>query len=135
MVGRMIMAVHTLIYSDDAPATRAFLKDVLGLPFVSDGEQSSDPESWLIFGTGPSELGVHPTQGQHGAESFTAPRHHQVSLLVDDIDATVATIRERGGEVSDPVDMRFGIGSEVQVPGADAILVYAPKHVTAYDRT
>lgn len=131
----MITAVHTLIYSDDAPATRAFLKDVLGLPFVSDGEESSDPGAWLIFGTGPSELGVHPTQGQHGGETFTAPRHHQVSLLVDDIEATVATIRERGGTASDPTDLRFGIGSEVQVPGADAILVYAPKHATAYDRT
>jgi catechol 2,3-dioxygenase-like lactoylglutathione lyase family enzyme len=131
----MITAVHTLIYSDDAPATRAFLKDVLGLPYVSDGEESSDPGAWLIFGTGPSELGVHPTQGQHGGETFTAPRHHQVSLLVDDIEAAVATIRERGGTASDPADLRFGIGSEVQVPGADAILVYAPKHATAYDRT
>ena len=28
----MITAVHTLIYSDDAPATRAFFRDVLGWP-------------------------------------------------------------------------------------------------------
>jgi hypothetical protein len=27
----MITSIHTLIYSDDAPATRAFLRDVLGL--------------------------------------------------------------------------------------------------------
>ncbi len=129
----MITAVHNLIYSDDPAATRAFLKDVLGLPFVSDGEDSSDPSAWLIFATGPSELGVHPTQGQHGEDAFTAPRHHQVSLLVDDIEAAVAMIRERGGVASDPVDMRFGTGSEVQVPGADAVLVYAPRHATAYD--
>ncbi len=131
----MITAVHSLIYSDDAAATRAFLKDVLGLPFVSDGEDSDDPGAWLIFGTGPSELGVHPTQGEHGGESFTAPRHHQVSLLVDDIEATVATIRERGGEAGDPVDRGFGVCSDVQVPGADALLLYQPRHSTAYDRT
>ena len=33
----MITAVHTLIYSDDAPATRAFFRDVLGWPFVEQG--------------------------------------------------------------------------------------------------
>ena len=27
----MITSIHTLIYSDDAPATRAFLRDVLGM--------------------------------------------------------------------------------------------------------
>src|SRR5688572_9976198 len=54
----MITSMHLLIYSDDAPATRAFLRDVLGLPFVED----AGPEpGWLIFGTGRSELGVHPT--------------------------------------------------------------------------
>jgi catechol 2,3-dioxygenase-like lactoylglutathione lyase family enzyme len=53
-----ISAIHMLIYSDDAPATRAFLRDVLAFPFVED----AGPEpGWLIFSTGPSELGVHPT--------------------------------------------------------------------------
>ena len=32
----MITAVHTLIYSDDAEATRAFLRDVLGFQ-IGDG--------------------------------------------------------------------------------------------------
>ncbi|MGB7493597.1 MAG: hypothetical protein WBW05_04275 [Candidatus Acidiferrum sp.] len=32
----MITSIHTLIYSDDAPATRAFLRDVLGWPYVED---------------------------------------------------------------------------------------------------
>ncbi len=39
----MITAVHTLIYTDDAPATRAFFRDVLGLPSVDTGG------GWLIF--------------------------------------------------------------------------------------
>ena len=56
----MITALHTLIYSDDAAATRAFLRDVVGLAHVDDGE------GWLIFRTGPSELGVHPTSGEGG---------------------------------------------------------------------
>lgn len=130
----MISAVHNLIYSDDPVATRAFLKDVLGLPFVSDGEDSEEPTAWLVFATGPSELGVHPTRGEHAGEEFTAPRHHQISLLTDDVVRAVAEIRAKGGTCSDPVDLRFGIGSEVQVPGADAVLVYEARHATAYDR-
>jgi catechol 2,3-dioxygenase-like lactoylglutathione lyase family enzyme len=56
----MIKAVHTLIYSDDAEATRAFLRDVLGWPSVQD--TSSTPD-WQIFKTGPSELGVDALVG------------------------------------------------------------------------
>lgn len=43
-----------MIYSADPPATRAFFRDVLEIPFVVEGDD------WLIFSTGPSELGVHP---------------------------------------------------------------------------
>jgi catechol 2,3-dioxygenase-like lactoylglutathione lyase family enzyme len=32
-----MLACHTLIYSDDADATRAFFRDVLGLPNVDAG--------------------------------------------------------------------------------------------------
>lgn len=32
----MIAAIHTLVYSDDATATRAFFKDVLQWPFISE---------------------------------------------------------------------------------------------------
>ena len=138
----MITAVHTLIYSDDATATRAFFKDVLDLPFVTDDSSSEgetpadgDPAGWLIFDTGPSELGVHPTKGEHGGEEFVAPRHHQVSLMVEDIAATVAELRERGAEIDDePADMGFGVGLEIDVPGTDPILIYQPRHATAYRR-
>ena len=37
----MITAVHTLIYSDDPAATRAFFRDVLELPWVSDAGSSA----------------------------------------------------------------------------------------------
>ena len=135
----MITAVHTLIYSDDAPATRAFFRDVLDLTWVSDhgsSEEGSDPKaesSWLIFDTGPSELGVHPTRTEADGEVVNAPRHHQVSLMVEDIAEAEATIRERGGVIqSGPHDFGWGVGMEVAVPGTDAILIYQPKHARAY---
>src|SRR5690606_20180666 len=46
----VITSIHMLVYSDDAPATRAFLRDVLGFPYVED---TGTEEGWLIFGTGP----------------------------------------------------------------------------------
>jgi catechol 2,3-dioxygenase-like lactoylglutathione lyase family enzyme len=47
----MITSIHTPIYSDDAPATRAFLRDVLGWPYVEDALGGG--AGWLIFKTGP----------------------------------------------------------------------------------
>src|SRR6476659_7989613 len=66
----MITAIHTLIYSEDPDATRAFLRDVIGWPFVD------AHEGWLIFGTGPSEMGVHPPYHEDGGERHSVPAPH-----------------------------------------------------------
>ena len=51
----------------------------------------------------------------------------------EDIAEAEATIRERGGVISSgPRDFGWGIGMEVEVPGTDAILIYQPRHATAY---
>ena len=42
----MIRAIHTLVYSDDAEATRAFFRDVLGCPYV---EHPESAPGWLIW--------------------------------------------------------------------------------------
>ncbi len=89
----MITSIHTLIYSDDPPATRAFLRDVLGWPYVED--VGSEP-GWLIFRTGPSELGVHPTSGTWEGADFSHSVHHEISLMCDDIVATKADLEARG---------------------------------------
>lgn len=51
----MIIGVHTIIYSKDAEADKAFFRDVLQLTNVDVGH------GWLIFGLPPSELAVHPS--------------------------------------------------------------------------
>jgi catechol 2,3-dioxygenase-like lactoylglutathione lyase family enzyme len=127
----MITALHALIYSDDPPATRAFMRDVLGWPCVEHGD--SGP-GWLIFKTGPSELGVHPTSGTHEGQTYTYARHHSVSLMCDDVEATVAELRAKGAGFSGAVeDLGFGLGVMLELPGAGGILLYQPKHDTAYD--
>src|SRR4029453_4597469 len=93
MFSAMITSIHTLIYSDDAPATRAFLRDVLGWPTVED---TATQEGWLIFGTGPGERGVHPPHAEWGGNTFDTPRHHEVSLMCDDIEATRKELEGKG---------------------------------------
>ena len=50
----MITSIHTLIYSGDANATRAFLRDVLGWKYVAEDFDND----WLIFKSGSSEMRV-----------------------------------------------------------------------------
>jgi len=126
----MIAAIHLLIYSDDAEATRAFLRDVIGWPYV----EEPDSGGWLIFKSGPSELGVHPTHQTHGEVTYDNPRQHSISLMCDDLSRTMAELEGRGAEFTGPVEeQRFGITVMLRVPGADDIMLYEPRHPTGFD--
>ena len=126
----VITAVHSLIYSDDPEATRAFFRDVLEWPYL---EHPESAPGWLIFKTGPSELGVHPTTYTWEGKDYSHPRHHQISLMCDDIEATVAELEAKGASFTGAVeDYDFGRGTNLEVPGADAILVYEPHHPIAH---
>jgi len=114
VVDRLIGAVHVTVFSTDAEATRAFLRDVLELDSVDAGG------GWLIFALPPAELGVHPTDGE--------PRH-ELYLMCDDIEATVARLEEKGVELARPVsDEGFGLVAYVRVPGLGELGVYEPRH-------
>ena len=122
----MINGFHSLIYSDDPDATRAFLRDVLGWPFVD------AHGGWLIFKTPPSEVGVHPTEDMEG--TYAPPPHHQLSFMCDDLETTVAELRAKGVEVDDRIeDASFGRVTYVTIPGAGQMLLYQPRHPLAYE--
>ena len=126
----MITAMHALIYSDHAEATRAFFRDVVGLAFVRDGD--AEPP-WLIFATGPSELGVHPTRSEHEGKVLESPRQQVVSFVCDDVEATRAELEGRGASFLSPIaDRGFGLATMLEVPGADPIMLYEPRHEVAY---
>jgi catechol 2,3-dioxygenase-like lactoylglutathione lyase family enzyme len=127
----MITSIHALIYSDDPPATRAFLRDVLGWPSVED---AGSDEGWLIYRTGPSELGVHPTSGTWEGAEFSHPVHHEISVMCDDIAATKAELEGKGAVFTgDIADEGWGLTASMQLPGAGQIMVYEPRHATAYN--
>ena len=135
----MITSLHALIYSDDVDATRTFLRDVLGFPFVNDaGTDDRSETGWLIFGTGPSELGVHPTRSEWDGQVWESHRHVEISFMCDDVARTRAELEGKGaifdGEI---VDRGFGLVTTMLVPGADPMSLYEPHHAVAYplDRT
>lgn len=120
----MIAAVHVLIYSRDPVADRAFLRDVLGWPHVED--PGSEP-GWLIFKLPPAELGVHPERSGGGPA-------HELSLICEDIEATVAQLRGKGVEFTEPVaDAGFGLVTKLRLPGGGELQLYQPQHETAYN--
>jgi predicted enzyme related to lactoylglutathione lyase len=123
----MITSIHAMIYSDDAEATRAFLRDVLQWPHVDTGG------GWLIFRSGPSEMGVHPTSDEVNGVKWSAPRHHSISLMCDDLRATMAELASRGAEfVGEVEDHGYGLVVMMRVPGADDIQLYEPQYPVGY---
>jgi catechol 2,3-dioxygenase-like lactoylglutathione lyase family enzyme len=126
----MITSIHALIYSDDPNATRAFFRDVLGMKYIAEEFDNN----WLIFKTGPSELGVHPTHSEWEGKSYDFPRHHSISIMCDDIEKTIAELRAKGAQFRGPVQHQvYGHIIMMIVPGADDIQLYQPLHKLAYN--
>ena len=85
----MITALHTLVYADDPDAARAFFRDVLQLPGADTGG------GWLIFKSGPSELGVHPSSWEYDGQGGSTNQQFDISLMCDDLPVTMADLTAR----------------------------------------
>jgi hypothetical protein len=54
-------------------------------------------------------------------------------VMCDDIEATRADLEAKGATFSGPVtDEGYGLVTTMDVPGADPIQLYQPRHETAY---
>ena len=116
----MIRGAHVILYSTDADADRAFLRDLLDLPAVDAGG------GWLILQLPPAEVAVHPADTSGATELY---------LVCDDIEETVADLERRGVAVDGPVtDQGWGRLATVPLPGGGRIGVYEARHPTAFDR-
>ena len=114
-----IVAAHMLLYTPEADALRATLRDALGWDFVE------DTPGWLIFKLPPAEIGVHPSEGATS---------HQICLMCDDLEATMAELRAKGIEFrGGPDDESFGITTTMLLPGGVELLLYQPTHETPLD--
>ena len=117
-----INGVHMLLYTTEPEALRAMLRDVFGWKHVDAGD------GWLIFALPPAELGVHPAEGP----TYASGTRHQISLMCDDITATIEELRGKGVEVKgEPEDEGFGITVMLGLPGGVEVMLYEPRHAVA----
>ena len=109
----MIVGAHSIIYSKEPAADRAFLKDVLGLPYVDVGD------GWLIFGLPPAEVAVHPSE---------ANNVHEFYLMCKDVGVFVAAMEKRKIKCGAVQNQGWGLLTKVTLPGGGTLGVYQPRH-------
>jgi catechol 2,3-dioxygenase-like lactoylglutathione lyase family enzyme len=115
----MINGAHVIIYSADADADRAFIRDTLGFAGVDAGD------GWLIFKLPPAEIAVHPAVGE--------PKH-EFYLMCDDVQNVLAELTAKGVVVSQPVsDEGWGLLASIRLPSGSDLPLYEPRHPVAYD--
>lgn len=115
----MIRGVHTMFYSSEPEAFRAFVRDKLGFRATDVGG------GWLIFDLPEADMGCHPAEVEKGAPSGT----HDISFYCDDIERTVAELKARGVEFTEPVkDQGYGFVTHFLMPGGFAVQLYQPRY-------
>jgi hypothetical protein len=111
----MIIGAHSIIYSKNSDADRAFLKEVLDFPHVDVGD------GWLIFGLPPGELAVHPSDENNV---------HEFYLMTDDVEALVASMRGLGIETTPISHQGWGMLTQITLPGGGKLGIYQPRHAS-----
>lgn len=120
----MIRGVHTMFYTSEPEALRAFLRDKLGLRGADVGD------GWLIFDLPEADMGCHPAGGDDGAPSGTA----DISFYCDDIHRTVAELKRKGVHFVDDVqDHGYGLVTHFKVPGGFTLQLYQPQYQKTYE--
>lgn len=114
-----INGTHMLFYTTEPEQLRAVLRDAFGFTHVDAGH------GWLIFRTPPSEVGVHPAEGNNAGT-------HAISFMCDDITKTIAELRAKGVDVDpEPQDRGYGIVTMMRLPGGCNVQLYQPRHPIA----
>ena len=121
----MIKGVHTMFYSSEAEALRAFIRDKLGFSYTDVGE------GWLIFNLPEADMGVHPAEESQGSVANV----HDISFYCDDIQKTVAELRAKGVEFTkDVADHGYGFVTCFKMPGNLEVQLYQPKYQKKSDK-
>jgi len=109
----MIVGAHSIIYSVDPEADRAFFRDVLKFPNVDVGG------GWLIFGLPPAEVAFHPSK-VNGKQEFY--------LMVTGIGEFTSHMAHHQIPCSSIHEEAWGRLVEITLPGGGAVGVYQPLH-------
>jgi len=110
----VITGMHAIVFSPQAERVRAFFADALGLSSADAGG------GWLIFALPPAELAVHPADGES---------HHELYLMCDNIQETLAELTARGAEMArDVSDQGWGLLAAIRLPDGSELPIYEPRH-------
>ncbi len=109
----ILTGAHTVLYSSDPDADRKVLREAFELRDVDAGG------GWLIFALPPSELAVHPAD--------TSGRH-ELFFMVEDIGRFIRRMNEHGLACSEIQQQRWGLLTQVTLPGGGQLGVYQPRH-------
>ena len=112
----MIFGAHLIIYSKDAAADRAFLRDILGFNSVDAGRE------WLIFALPPAEAAVHPSEANDRPELY---------FMCSDLKVEISALGKKGVCFSEVQEARWGSTVKIRLPGGGEVGLYQPKHPTA----
>ena len=111
-----VNGAHLLLNTPEPEALRATLRDVFGWEHVDAGD------GWLIFALPPAELAVHPS----------GDTSHELMLMCDDIEATVAELEAKGIEfLGEPEEFPYMVATTMLLPGGVRVSLYEPRHPTA----
>jgi len=124
-----VIGAHVLLYSRNADADRAFVRDVLGFKYVDVGH------GWLIFGMSPAELAVHPAD--EGEEERAHAGHRMLGahlyLMVDDLQAFVKSLEAKKVSCTEVETEPWGLRTTIKLPSGGELGLYQPTHPTALD--
>ena len=109
----MIIGAHSIIYSTNAEADRAFFRDVLKFSHVDAGE------GWLIFGLPPAEVAVHPAE---------VDGRHELFLMCDDLDGFIGELKTHNLACAPVRTRSYGMVTELTLPSGGKLGVYQPRH-------
>jgi len=113
-----IIGAHVLLYSTNADADRAFVRNVLGFRYVDVGH------GWLIFGMSPAEGRVHAGHKMLGAHLY---------LMCDDLQAFVKSLEAKKVACTEVEKEDWGIRTTIKLPSGGELGLYQPTHPTALD--
>jgi len=109
----VINGAHLVLYTTEPEADGAFFRDILGFPSVDAGH------GWLIFALPAAESAFHPAAENNRNELY---------LMCDDLKAEMAALRAKGVDCGEPVEARWGLITQIPLPGGGSIGLYEPRH-------
>jgi len=109
----MINGGHVVIYSKDAEADRAFIKNVLKFNYVD------AHGGWLIFKLPPAEVAVHPSDEND---------LHEFYLMTDDLEMEINALTRAGVKCDTVTQQSWGRATRIRLPGGGTLGLYEPRH-------